>query len=169
MSDIDRIRDEISTLIVKLSELYLPLLREQVEAARVAKRSVKQKESSKDVNTDVPPGNDEGKDEGILAGASVEGNGKMMLSSLEEKENIQQEAGSQNSLFIAAPEKLSREGLCDDALSLSLAMTHLEPSATDENYSDDTMEERIVSVKIIAATQYYSDDPTEERIVSETL
>lgn len=63
-----------------------------------------------------------------------------MLSSFEEKENIQQEAGSQNCLFIAAPEKPSREGLCDDGLSLSLAMTHLEPSATDEHYSDDPLQ-----------------------------
>jgi hypothetical protein len=163
MSDIDRIRGEISTLIDKLSELYLPLLKEQVEAARAAKRSAKQKGPSNDVHTDVTTGKDEGKADMIPAVASVEGNRQAML--FEEKENIQQDAGSQNSLFIAAPEKSSREGLCDDGLSLSLAMTHLEPTATDEHYSDDPTEERIVSVKIITTIQHHDDYPTEERIV----
>jgi hypothetical protein len=141
MADIDRIRNEISTLIDNLSVLYLRGLKKQLEAARVAKRRAKQKESSDDVSNDVPDDKDE-------ASVETEGDGKVILSSFEEKENIQQELGSLNSVLFAAPEKSSCEGFSDDALSLSLALTHLEPSYTYENYSDDPVEEGIVSETI---------------------
>ena len=72
MSDIDRIRGEISTLIDKLSELYW----EKSRVADIAAEcSAKQNGSSNDVNTDAPKGKDEGKAGVNIAVASVEGYG----------------------------------------------------------------------------------------------
>jgi hypothetical protein len=127
MSDIDRIRREISTLISKLSELYLPMLQKQEEAAKEAKRRAKQKESSNNVNgdADMSTNKDEGHVDEDSARASVEkeDNGEVTMSSFEEKENISQEVGSQNSSYegVAAPEKVL--------------------AAFNESYSDDPMEE----------------------------
>jgi hypothetical protein len=78
MSDIDRIREEmseeISTLIDNLSKLYLPCLQQKEKAAREAKQCANQKESSKNVHDDatMSTSKDEGNVEGDLARASVE-------------------------------------------------------------------------------------------------
>jgi hypothetical protein len=65
VSNIGRIRDEISILIDNLSKLYLPRLEEQEKAAREAKRSSKQKES---LYTYVPTLKDEGKADAVPPG-----------------------------------------------------------------------------------------------------
>jgi hypothetical protein len=74
MSDIDCIREEISTLIDNLSKLYLPHLQEKEKAAREAKQCARQKESSKNVNDDtaMSPSKDEGNVEEDLASDFVE-------------------------------------------------------------------------------------------------
>ena len=119
VSDIDRIREEIATLIDNLSKLYQPRLDEQNEAARKAKRIAKQKDPSKNVNDDADKSSSkgEGKVEGDLAGASVEkeGNGRVMMpSSFEHKDNISQESGSQNCVFNA-----SAAGVAGDRVAVS--------------------------------------------------
>jgi hypothetical protein len=157
MSDIDRIRKDISALIDNLSNLYLPQMQKQVKAAREAKRIAKQKDLSKNVKDDSDKSCCKG-EEGE-AGDSVEKEGnrrEIMPSSFEEKENISQEFSSQNIVFDAAPEKTStsiHETSSEEVLTLSLSSTHIE-SLPDESTSNDTMEEENI---------------VEDMIVSETL
>ena len=161
MSDIDRIRKEIATLIDNLSGLFLPLLDEQNKAAREAKRVAKQKDPSKNLKDDADKSSSkgEGKADGDLAGASVEkeGNGRVtMPSTFEEKENISREFGSQNIVFDAATEKTltyMRETFSEEVLNLSFSSAHLA-SPVDTGTSNDTMED---------------EQNDEEGIVSETL
>jgi hypothetical protein len=67
MSEIARIREEMTTLVDNLSKVYLPWLKEQEQADRKAKRSVRLNDSSEvvfggDANEDSTGGmNDEGK------------------------------------------------------------------------------------------------------------
>jgi len=161
MSDIDRIREEIATLIDNLSKLFIPCFDKQNKAAREAKRVAKQKDPSMNVKDDSGQSSSkgEGKVEGDLAGASVEkkGNGRVMMpSTFEEKENISREFGSQNIVFDAATEKTStsmHETYSEEVLNLSLSSAHLA-SPVDTGTSNDTMEE---------------EQNDEEAIVSETL
>ncbi len=55
MSDIDHIRKEIATLIDNLSGLFLPLLDEQNEATREAKRVAKQKDPTAGIKMQASP------------------------------------------------------------------------------------------------------------------
>ena len=161
MSDIDRIREEIATLIDNLSKPFLKCLDEQNKAAREAKRVAKQKDPSKNLKDDADKSSSkgEGKADGDLAGASVEkeGNGRVtMPSTFEEKENISREFGSQNIVFEAATEKIStymRETFSEEVLNLSFSSAHLA-SPVDTGTSNDTMED---------------EQNDEEGIVSETL
>jgi len=131
MSDIGRIREEMAALVDKLSKLYLPLLTEQENAAKKAKRIAKLKKSSSENasgdtndatgkeefnavmgsaekksnvkrkgngefifcdNANISVGNDtkgiESKEDSAEAHIELEGSAELLLSPIEEKENV---------------------------------------------------------------------------------
>lgn len=134
MSDLARIRKEIGALIDKLSLLYLRAKEKEKANKKAKKRQEtnrsnedKPKESSESVvSEDAPPASEKAgttsetiEDDGGIPEESLTettdsaverdgGGDAAMGSSSEEKENISQEAGSQNGVIeVTAPEKVA--------------------------------------------------------------
>jgi hypothetical protein len=144
MSDIGCIREEMAALVDKLSKLYLPLLTEQENAAKKAKRIAKLKKSSSESasgntndasgkeevdavmglaekksdvkrkgngefifrdNADISAGNDtkgiDTKEDSAEAHVELEGSDELLLSPIEEKENV-----TNSGYEVATPEKV---------------------------------------------------------------